>query len=179
MKASNADDVGGIRRAAFAAVFAVATLSAVPAQANEITIRGATGHTHDDAVNGQRIEVYMDIANDGGPDRLFAVRSRLSRKTMLSVPEHEDHSGHGEGHDSVAGTSHHLRTSVLDIPAHGVARLDMGGAHIMLMEPSSVPKPGETFPVTLFFERAGRLKVDVILTAEDVMQGAGAHRVGH
>lgn len=179
MKGHTTDHVGEIRRATITGIFAIATLFAVPAQANEITIKGATAHMHDDAVNGRRIEVYMDIANGGGPDRLFAVRSRLSRQTMLSVPGHEDQSGHGDGHDTMAGMSHHLRTSVLEIPARSVARLEMGGAHIMLMEPSPVPRPGETFPVTLFFERAGRMNVDIVLASEGTMQGMDAQHAGH
>lgn len=151
----------------------------VQAQAADLAITGATGHLHDDSVNGRRIEVYMDIANDGAADWLFAVRSRLSRMTMLSVPEHEDGGAHGGAHDAAAGMSEHLRTSVLEIPAGGVTRLRMGGAHIMLMEPATVPNAGRTFPVTLFFERAGRIEVDVVLEPPEMSQGANGHDPGH
>lgn len=176
MMASTTDRVGAIRRAAIGAAIAFAALAATPVQAADIAVNGATARMRDDAVNGRRIEVYMNIANEGGADRLFAVRSRLSRMTMLSVPEQGDHAGHGAG--TMAGMPEHLRTSVLEIPARGVARLEMGGAHIMLMQPEPVPQPGETFPVTLFFERAGRLDVNVVLAAGGMADGEDGHGAG-
>lgn len=170
---------GRSRRIAAGTTVVLAGLFAVPALAADLAITGATGHMHDDSVNGRRIEVYMDIANDGAADRLFAVRSRLSRMTMLSVPEHENRGDHGGTHEAAAGMSEHLRTSVLEIPAGGVAHLRMGGAHIMLMEPASVPEAGETFPVSLFFEGAGRIDVDVVLQPADRGYGANGHVSGH
>ena len=143
-------------------------LQSAPAIAADIRVDNAVGTLIDDAVNGRRIEIYMEITNDGGaPDRLYAVRSRLSGNTMISVVQHSAEHGHNDNHMNMVDTmtDKHLRTTVLDVPGRETAVLEHGGSHIMLMDPGSVPEPGATFPVTLFFEGAGRVSVDVTMEA--------------
>jgi hypothetical protein len=45
------------------------------------------------------------------------------------------------------------------IPARGSAALSPGGEHLMLLGLKGSPKPGETFVITLQFERAGSVDV--------------------
>lgn len=153
------------------AVFVLAAVTAVSAQAADISVSNATAHVMEDSVNGRRIEVYMDIENSGAArDRLYAVRSKLSRKTVLAVVHDGGQamggSGHGAGEHSEAAM--HMQAAVLDVAAGGTTTLQHGASHIMLMEPKGTPAVGTTFPVTLFFERAGRISVDVTIVPEDM-----------
>jgi copper(I)-binding protein len=139
-------------------------VSAAPAQAGDVKVSNAIANVREDAMNGRRIEIYMTIENSaGGGDRLYAVRSKMSRKTMLSVVQDGGHGNMAAGHGMMenAKDSKHMQTSVLDLPAGETVVLQRGGSHIMLMEPEMVPSDGDSFPVILFFERAGRVSVDV------------------
>lgn len=150
------------------AVAAFSMIAALPAFAGEIRVTDAIAHMMEDSTNGRRIEVYMTIENTGDQlDRLYAVRSRLGKRTTLTVVH-----GASGGHDGVdhasmehSETAKHMRTTALDIQAGETALLRHGGSHIMLMQPKEDPAPGTTFAVTLFFEHAGRMSVDVTVEA--------------
>ncbi len=147
---------------AVAAAFMYAGLAGAPASAADVSVSGATAHVMEDPVNGRRVEVYMDIHNAGAArDRLYAVRSKVSRRTMLAVVQDGPHAN-GAG---TSGVAMHMQTAVLDVPAGATATLEHGGSHIMLMEPEVAPAVGSTFPVTLFFEHAGRMSVEVTVEA--------------
>ena len=65
----------------------------------------------------------------------------------------------------------------LDLPANGVIELKPGGYHLMLMGLKAPLKQGEKAPVTLKFEKAGEMKVE--LSVESLGAGtAGAHSHG-
>lgn len=150
---------------------AVAGFFVAPAHAGDVTVSNATAHVMEDSVNGRRIEVYMTIDNAGAArDRLYAVRSKLSRNTMLSVVQHASDRASGGGHANMTGTATgmHMQTRVLDVPAAATAVLEHGGSHIMLMGPTEMPAVGATFPVTLFFERAGRMSVEVTVVPAEM-----------
>lgn len=154
-----------------AALFLSTIVAAISAHAADISIDAAVAHVLDDSVNGRRVEIYMNITNAGtARDRLYAVRTKLSGKAMLSVVHESDHSGSADGHDAGghAAASKHMQMSVLDVAAGGTATLRQGGSHIMLMEPTATPAVGSTFPVTLFFERAGRITVDVMVEPREM-----------
>jgi copper(I)-binding protein len=157
--------------ARFAAGLLLAAVTAMPAQAAEIKVSEAVAHVMEDSVNGRRIEVYMTIENAGAArDRLYAVRSELARNTMLAVPEHEDEGAGASGHGSMAHSeaAKHMQSTVLDIPAGAETRFQHGKSHIMLMQPKETPAVGASFPVTLFFERAGRMSVEVTVVPMDM-----------
>ncbi len=157
--------------AAFILGLAISGLTAVAANAGEITVSNATAHVMEDPVNGRRIEVYMDIENSGGArDRLYSVRSKLSGKTMLSVIQDAGHSANGSNHDGMGhpNLQMHMPTTVLDVPAGTKVELRHGNSHIMLMEPKDSLAVGDTFPVTLFFERAGRISVEATIVPMDM-----------
>ena len=154
-----------------AAAVLLSAITAASAQAGDVSISNATAHVMEDSVNGRRIEVYMNIENSGAArDRLYAVRSKLSQKTVLAVVQD---GGHAMGGSSQGATGHseaamHMQAAVLDVPAGATATLQHGASHIMLMEPKEMPAVGATFPVTLFFERAGRISVDVTIVPESM-----------
>jgi hypothetical protein len=143
------------------AIFSIAAVMSAPAQAGEIRIDNAFAYLVDDEMNGKRIEVYMDIANTGDSmDRLYAVRSKLATMTNLSVVSKGGAMDHGK--DGMAD-SKHLSTSALMISPGQVAKLERGASHIMLMKPEGWPEAGKTFQLTLFFQQAGRVTVEVIM----------------
>ena len=152
-----------------AAVLLLLAVNPFSAQAADVSVSNATAHVMEDSVNGRRIEVYMNIENSGAArDRLYAVRSKLARKTLLAVVQDD---GHAMGGSSQGTTGHseaamHMQAAVLDVPAGGTVTLQHGKSHIMLMDPPETPAVGTTFPVTLFFERAGRISVEVTIEPE-------------
>ena len=65
----------------------------------------------------------------------------------------------------------------IDVAPGATVKLAPGGLHIMLQEIKQPLKKGEKFPMTLVFERAGEVKVEVVV--EDVAASAtkaGEHK---
>lgn len=152
----------------------LAVCLAASVQAADISVSNATAQIRDDTVNGRRIEVYMSIENgSGAADRLYSVRSKVSRKTMISVVQGGGHGQSGAGHAMAgqSGMAQHMQTSVLDLPAGETVVLKRGSSHIMLMEPETMPVEGDTIPLTLFFERGGRISVEATVTPMQMQMG--------
>jgi len=102
---------------------------------------------------------YMTITNHGtGPDRLLGASSPVAAEVQL----------HGTTDDN--GVMRMRPVENLEIAPHGSAALGPGGMHFMLMELAAPLVAGSRFPLTLKFERAGEVTVDVV-----VQDGAGAH----
>lgn len=59
----------------------------------------------------------------------------------------------------------------MDVPANGTLELKPGGYHLMFIELKKPFKQGETVPVTLTFEKAG--KIDVELAVKSTGASAG------
>lgn len=53
------------------------------------------------------------------------------------------------------------RLSALDLPAGKPVRIEPGGTHIMLIGLTDQLRPGQSFPLTLVFEKAGKHEVTV------------------
>ena len=66
----------------------------------------------------------------------------------------------------------------IDVPAGQVVELKPGGLHLMFMGLKQPLKAGESFPLTLRFEKAGEVKVDVKISAQPPA-GAAAGHGGH
>jgi len=82
-------------------------------------------------------------------DRLMSLSTPAAKKAELHTM-------------SMQGTVMKMRPlSGLDIPAGQPVMLKPGGDHIMLMGLNKVLRPGETFPLTLDFEKAGSRTVTV------------------
>ena len=63
----------------------------------------------------------------------------------------------------------------IDVPAGGTVELKPGGLHIMFMGLKQPLKAGDTFPLTLRFEKAGEVKVDVKVSARPPAGAAAGH----
>ncbi len=113
---------------------------------------------------------YMSIANNGSePDILKSASADIAGKVEI--------------HESLVEDGKAIMRALPDgitIPPGGVAELKPQGMHIMIMGLKQPLKEGEKFPMTLNFERAGAVVVDVkIETGTDKEKSSGHDHSGH
>ena len=116
------------------------------------------------ALQGGNGGAFLTLRNTGtAPDRLLSASSPLARTTEI--------------HETVReGEVMRMRpVSAIAIPAGGSVTLRPGGAHVMLVGLSGALRAGTTVPLTLTFERAGTVEVQVAVQAA----GASAPASGH
>ncbi len=95
---------------------------------------------------------YMTIKNKGRQaDRLLAAQSSACMSTELHQTAMNDQ-GVMEMRPLQDG---------LEIPAGGQVELKVGGLHIMCMDKMAAFTPGATIPLTLQFEKAGEISIQV------------------
>ncbi|MDP6814975.1 MAG: copper chaperone PCu(A)C [Alphaproteobacteria bacterium] len=95
---------------------------------------------------------FMTIRNTGGEaDRLLAVRGAISKKAGIHQSMME------------AGIMKMRPAGAIEVPAGGMAMLKPGGYHVMFMGLHAPLQEGASFPLTLVFEKAGELRVDVMV----------------
>ena len=93
---------------------------------------------------------YFRVENRGDEgDRLVSVHSPLAEEAELHLHEMED------------GVMVMQRLPSAEVPAEGTIALAPGGLHVMLVGLAEAPAAGERFPMTLHFERAGTIEVQV------------------
>jgi hypothetical protein len=63
----------------------------------------------------------------------------------------------------------------IEVPAGGEARLAPGGLHIMFIETHAQFERGQRIPLTLVFERAGRVAVDLAVEAAGASDAHPSH----
>jgi copper(I)-binding protein len=71
------------------------------------------------------------------------------------------------------------QVQAIDVPAGGTVELKPGGMHLMFIGLKQPLKAGDTFPLTLRFEKAGEVKVDVQITARPPAGAAAGGHGGH
>lgn len=131
------------------AIVAVRLTNAVEPQASAISSADAWARpTIGRSVTGA---VYLKIRNTTPEDdRLAGVRTPVSEKAEIHFSQNENG----------VMRMRHLSNGV-PVPAGEMVLLEPGGRHVMLI---GVKKPlvkGQTFPLTLIFERAGEIEVSV------------------
>lgn len=152
-------------------LFATALLAAAAAsaahdhetKAGALTIAAAWARASASGqVNGA---AYMTIRNAGASDRLVAASAPVA-----DVVELHTH--------VMDGTTIRMRkVETIDITAGTTTELKPGGLHVMLIGLKAPLKAGEKFPLTLRFERAGEVKIDVPVRAIDAAATMhGGHR---
>lgn len=104
---------------------------------------------------GENCGVYLTIANSGGTsDTLVGAAADVAMETGL--------------HTVVTDAQgNKVMTPIEDIPvpASGSAELKPGSLHIMLMSLKRDLKEGETFPLTLKFQQAADITLQVLVHA--------------
>jgi periplasmic copper chaperone A len=92
---------------------------------------------------------YLVIRNNGGPDRLIGASSPIAKHTELHISKMED------------GVMKMLPLGAVNIEPGTQTAFAPGGRHVMLIGLKQPLKDGDTFPLTLTFEHAGRLRTMV------------------
>lgn len=111
---------------------------------------------------GRNSAVYMEVHNaQPQADRLVAAGTDVAEAVEL----HETR---------VEGGMHRMnKVEAIDVPPNGRVELRPGGLHIMLFRLNTALRAGDRFPLTLRFERAGRLTVEVVVREH---AAGGEHR---
>jgi len=131
-----------------------AAAQTMPLQVKDVWARGTVGAAANAAV-------YMTITSHK-PDRLLAASTPVAKKTDLMT--------------MVGGSSamEMKYLKAIDIPANKPVSLNASGLHVWLAGLKRPLKAGETFSLTLVFEKAGKREVAVTI----VKPGAGAPMPG-
>ena len=153
------------RRAILGAALA---LPALPACAQEVTagaLRIAAPWTRAMRAGGTGAG-FMTIRNTGSaPDRLVAARSPAA-----NVMELHTHIRDGD-------VMRMRAVPAIELPAGQEVRLAPGGLHLMLIGLAQSLEPGGRVPVTLVFERAGEVTIQLVVEAAGAR--GPAHGAGH
>lgn len=105
---------------------------------------------------------YLTLVNGGGTDRLLSASADVSK----SVELHEM---------KLEGDVMRMRqVDGIELPAGKTVQLKPGGFHVMFLGLKAPLKAGESFPLTLRFEKAGQVSVDVKVEAAGAGAAAGA-----
>ena len=134
---------------------------ALPAAAQDIIIEDAYARVaRPGAPAGAAFFVIRNEAEES--DRLIGARTEFA--AMAEVHTHIDAGNGVMQMRPVEGG--------LEIPAGGEHALERGGDHIMIMGLSERFEEGDVLPLTLIFENAGEISLDVIVDNE---RGQGGH----
>lgn len=150
---------------------ALALVVAGPTLAHEYTL-GALQiiHPHIPAAIGRAPTAagFLEITNTGTEaDALIAVETGFSKRAEVHESK-VDASG-------VASMQHLDR---IDIAPGATVVLEHGGYHIMFMGVAEPPTEGMNVPVTLVFEKAGRIDVEFAVEPRTGHGGHGGHGAG-
>jgi copper(I)-binding protein len=95
---------------------------------------------------------YFGIANAGAADRLIGVSSEVAGSVEM----------HSTTIDA-QGVGRMVPVQAVDVPAGAAATFAPGGLHVMLVGLKHPLKAGDEFPLTLTFEQAGAVTVEVAI----------------
>ena len=108
---------------------------------------------------------YFTVKNNGqAEDRLIGAESAIAGKAELHT------------HIKAGEMMRMQRVESVAVPASGEAAFAPGGNHVMLIGLQRPLVAGERFPLTLQFEKAGKIEVEVQIRQAD---GQGAMHHGH
>ena len=110
------------------------------------TLKVEQGYSYATPAPGITAVGFLTVVNDGPADRLLSVEAPGAARVEI----HEM---------SMAGGVMRMRAlpGGLAVPAQGRLALEPGGYHLMLIEPKQALAVGAEVPLTLVFEKAGRL----------------------
>jgi hypothetical protein len=144
----------------FAACLVIAGAAAAQQGAVEVTDAWARA-TPGKAENGA---AYLTLASPS-PDRLTGLATPVATAAELHMMSMEE---------TAAGGVMRMRPIAgVDLPAGQKVTLKPGGAHIMLVGLKAPLRPGQSFPLTLYFEKAGSREVTVTVEKAGAMNRDG------
>jgi copper(I)-binding protein len=107
---------------------------------------------------------YLTLAAPGG-DRLVGAEAPVARTVELHT------------HLMEGGIARMRPVDAVEVPAGAPVAFAPGGLHVMLTGLARPLRQGETFPLTLLFEKAGRVTVQVRVEGAGARGPSGHH--GH
>lgn len=140
---------GWVGRSLAGVLLAACALVAVAAEGPEVTNAWARATAPGVDVGA----VYMTIEGGVASDRLLAGSTTRAAMVHLHTVEEQD------------GISKMRPVEAVDVPAGQRVELAPKGTHVMLMGLGKPLSAGESFPLTLSFEKAGELTVTVAVRA--------------
>lgn len=112
---------------------------------------------------------FMVIHNHGGPDdRLMSARADISERVELHT-HLEDQNGVMRMVEVEDG---------FELPTDGEILMERGGHHVMFLGLNEPMEQGDTFPLTLVFQQAGEVTIDVVVDLARMPEGHGGHDHG-
>jgi periplasmic copper chaperone A len=138
------------------AVFVFCLAAVALAQSRPVSVSNAWAR----ASNVSTGAVYLTITNSGGTDdKLVAAQSPVAKTVQMHI-ETDDN-----------GIMKMRQLHAIDVQASGKATLAPGGMHLMLIGLKHHLMKGQTFPLTLTFENAGKIDVTVAVKEAGSMGG--------
>ena len=148
---------------------ALSMLIALPALAHDHETAGIEVHDAYAISSGAQAisgAAFMVIHNHGGPDdRLIGVASPAAERVELHT--------HEEDADGVMRMMH--VEEGFDLPADGEIVMERGGHHVMFLGLTAPFEDGSLVPVTLIFETAGEVTIEVPVDPDRMTGHAHGH----
>ena len=120
------------------------------------------------ATPAQNGVAYMKVLNQGHVlDRLVSGKTPVAKKIEFHT------------HSMKNGVMRMRRLNTLKVKPGEAVILEPGSHHVMLIGLYEVLKEGETFPLTLVFEKAGRLTTEVLVGTAGSVSYKNIKRVDH
>ena len=138
----------------FALAAAVLGGLVMPAFAGDITVENAWARAS--AGPARAGAAFMTIKNTGDADTLVSAKADISKKVEL----------HTHIHDNGVMKMRQVENIAVGT---GMTMLQPGGYHVMFMGLNEPLKEGTSFPLTLVFDKAGEISVDVMVKAAGAM----------
>lgn len=111
---------------------------------------------------------FMKIMNHTmSDDRLVAAKADISKRVELHTHIMDD------------GVMRMRKVPFIELPKGKMVELKPGGLHIMFMKLHNPLKMGEKFPLTLVFEKAGPVELQVVVKGAAAGAMGGEHSGGH
>jgi copper(I)-binding protein len=135
-------------KAVFAAFLLVA--GALPATAQQPPIKVETAWARASAGESKTGAAYLTLHNmSTQPDRLLSVATPVAGKAEM------------HNHIMVGNVAQMRPVDAIEVSPGSPTVLQPGGLHLMLLDLKAPLKAGQSFPVTLVFEKAGRIETSV------------------
>jgi copper(I)-binding protein len=117
--------------------------------AGDLTISGVAARF---LLEGRPGAVFLTIDNKGDADRIVAASSPLTDRVELHT------------HTMSDGVMKMRRIEGIDVAANAKTELKSGGLHIMMFGVKPLPEKGSMVPLTLTFEKAGKVDLKAMVS---------------
>lgn len=100
-------------------------------------------------IPGGNSAAYFVIQNGGAADVLLSASGNVASAVELHISKMQD------------GTMMMEQQEKVDVPANSAVEFKPGGLHVMLISLPKELKAGDSFPLTLRFQNAGEIQINV------------------